>query len=169
GSYASRCTVRGHSMTETNPLELVITRTIDVSRAQVWKAWTVKEHIEQWWCPKPWRAEFVSFEMRPGGAFDMRMTGPEGEEQFIPASILDIVPKERIVFTDILRSAWRPVEKPFLGFAAIITMKDAGAGTSYTARVQHKTPEDAKKHGEMGFYDGWGTCITQLETFAKTL
>jgi len=156
-------------MAEANPLELVITRTIAVTRAQVWKAWTVKEHIEQWWCPKPWRARFTDFDMRPGGAFDMHMTGPEGEEQFIPASILYIAPEQCIVFTDILRSEWRPVEKPFIGFTAAIAMEDAGAGTKYSARVRHKTPEDAKRHAEMGFNEGWATCIAQLEDYARTL
>lgn len=156
-------------MSRSNPLELVITRVIGVSRAQLWKAWTHKEHIEQWWCPKPWRAEFTGFDIRAGGAFDAVMHGPNGERQSIPGSILDVAKHERIVFTDMLQAGWRPVAEPFLGFTAIVTMKDVGAGTSYTARVLHRTPEDAKRHAAMGFDEGWATCINQLEAFARTL
>lgn len=156
-------------MTEDNPAELVITRVLDAPRSAVWKAWTVRAHIEEWWCPKPWRAEFTGFDVRPGGAFDALMRGPNGEKQSVPGSFLDIAQEERIVFTDMLLAGWRPAANPFLGFTAIITMKDAGAGTRYAARVFHRNAEDAKKHAEMGFYDGWGTCISQLERFAKTL
>lgn len=150
------------------PHELKLVRTLDAPRALVWKAWTTKEMIEEWWCPKPWRAEFTDFDIRPGGAFYCHMRGPEGEHQ-VRASILEVVPETRIVFTDMLAAGWRPIEKPFLGFAAIITLEDDGAGTRYTARALHKTPEQAKQHDEMGFTEGWGTSISQLENFAKAL
>jgi uncharacterized protein YndB with AHSA1/START domain len=48
-------------------------------------------------------------------------------------------------------------------------MADEGAGTRYVARCLHKDDADRVRHEEMGFYDGWGTCITQFEQFAQTL
>jgi len=33
----------------------------------------------------------------------------------------------------------------------------------------HKDDADRRQHEEMGFFDGWGTCITQLEDYAKGL
>ncbi|MGE0410050.1 MAG: SRPBCC family protein [Amphiplicatus sp.] len=156
-------------MTDDNPLELVISRKLDAPRALLWKAWSEKAHIEEWWCPKPWRAEFTGFDLRPGGAFDSVMRGPNGERHDHGGVILDLVPAERLVFTDLLLAGWRPAPQPFLGFAAIITMEDEGAGTRYTARVLHRNAEDAKKHVEMGFYDGWNVCISQLESYARTL
>lgn len=156
-------------MTDNAAIELKIVRTLDAPRALVWRAWSVKENIEQWWCPKPWRAEFLGFDLRPGGAFDCRMRGPDGAEHVVYGSILDVVPEERIVFTDMFAAGWRPAAEPFLGFAAIITMEDDGERTRYCARALHKTPEIAKKHDEMGFRDGWGAAIGQLEAVAKSL
>jgi uncharacterized protein YndB with AHSA1/START domain len=149
--------------------DLKISRVLNVPRALVWKAWTTKEHIEKWWCPKPWQAEFTAFEIRPGGAFNAKMHGPEGEEQVIPGSILLVEPMEKIVFTEMLAADWRPIAEPFLGMTAIITFQDAPEGTRYSALVRHKSAEDAKRHDEMGFSDGWATAIAQLEEVAKTL
>lgn len=149
--------------------ELTISRTLDAPRALVWKAWSTKEHIEKWWCPKPWRAEFSGFDMHAGGAFDCQMSGPEGARHAVYGSILDVVPASRIVFTDMLLAGWRPAPAPFLGFTAIFTMEDEGARTRYVARCFHKTAEDAKKHADMGFYDGWGAATAQLEDVAKLL
>jgi len=155
-------------MTNGMPIELEIVRTLNAPPPLVWKAWSVKENIEQWWCPKPWQAEFIAFDLRPGGAFDCHMRGPEGAEHTVYASILEVVPQERIVFTDLLTGGWRPAAEPFLGFAAIITMEADGERTRYRARALHKTPEDAKKHDEMGFRDGWGKAIGQLEEVARS-
>jgi uncharacterized protein YndB with AHSA1/START domain len=52
---------------------------------------------------------------------------------------------------------------------AIITMEDEGKDTRYSARVLHKDKASRDEHEKMGFYDGWGTCITQLEAYAAQL
>jgi uncharacterized protein YndB with AHSA1/START domain len=155
--------------TDESAFDLEISRTLKAPRALLWKAWTTKELIEEWWCPKPWKAEFTAFEPRPGGAFNSIFRGPNGEEHIYEGSILEIAPMQRIVFTDLLGGGWRPLAGPFLGFTAIIAMADEGAGVRYTARVRHKCAEDAKKHAEMGFHDGWAAAIAQLEEVAAKL
>ncbi len=52
---------------------------------------------------------------------------------------------------------------------AEIAMEAVSEGTLYRAIVRHKSPEDRKKHEEMGFFQGWGTCLTQLEKLAAQL
>ncbi len=52
---------------------------------------------------------------------------------------------------------------------ADITMQAADGGTHYRALVRHKSDEDRRKHEEMGFHQGWGTCLDQLEAFAGGL
>jgi len=53
--------------------------------------------------------------------------------------------------------------------AAIFTFSDEGAGTRSVARCLHKDAARAKEHEDMGFFDGWGICITQIEDPSKTL
>lgn len=150
-------------------LDLTISRVIQAPRALVWRAWSNPEHLKEWWCPKPWTTEVRAFDMRPGGAFHTYMRGPDGGESDNPGVFLEIVPEERIVMTSVLGAGWRPIVS-WLPSTAVITMEDApGGATRYTAVVMHQTSEDRTRHDEMGFHEGWGTCITQLEAYARGL
>jgi len=42
-------------------------------------------------------------------------------------------------------------------------------GTSYTAIARHRSSEARQSHEDMGFFDGWGTVITQLDVYTKGL
>ena len=53
--------------------------------------------------------------------------------------------------------------------AAVVTMADEGDGKRYVATVMHPDKATRDRHEEMGFFDGWNTCITQLEALAQQL
>jgi uncharacterized protein YndB with AHSA1/START domain len=36
---------------------IIIKREFDANLELVWQAWTTAELLDQWWGPKPWRAE----------------------------------------------------------------------------------------------------------------
>lgn len=148
--------------------DLLITRTINASPRAVWRAWSDPAHLAEWWCPKPWTTEVRAFDFRPGGAFHTVMRGPDDGISDNPGLFLEIVPEQRIVFTSTLVEGWRPAT-PWLAMTAVITLEGVDAGTRYTALVMHKDPEDAKQHETMGFHDGWGTCIGQLDELAQRL
>jgi uncharacterized protein YndB with AHSA1/START domain len=59
------------------------------------------------------------------------------------------------------------MRNPFM--TAEIMMEAVPGGTRYRALVRHKNPEDRKKHEDMGFFQGWGTCLTQLDELASKL
>ena len=148
--------------------DLVISRLLRAPRATVWRAWTEPALLKQWWCPQPWTTEVRAFDLRPGGAFHTFMSGPDGGTSDNPGSFLEVVPQERLVFTSMLVGGWRP-GTPWMGFTAIITFADEGGGTRYTATVMHPDEATRNRHEELGFFDGWNTCISQLEAFAQQL
>lgn len=148
--------------------DLVISRVLRAPRAALWRAWSEPDLLKEWWCPHPWTTEVRAFDWRPGGAFHTFMQGPDGGTSDNPGCFLEIVPQSRIVFTSMLTACWRP-NTPWLGFTAIITMTDEGAGCRYVARVMHPDENTRDQHEQMGFFDGWNTCITQLDDFAGTL
>ncbi|MGX1305400.1 uncharacterized protein YndB with AHSA1/START domain [Amorphus suaedae] len=148
-------------------LDLVISRRIDAPKALIWRAWTDPSLLEKWWCPRPWRAEVVDFELVPGGAFNVRMHGPEGERHEHPGCFLEIVPEQRIVLTSCLGRGWSPIANPFIPLSAIFTMEDIDGGTAYTATARHMDRPGRDQHEEMGFFEGWGTCIDQLVEVVK--
>lgn len=146
-------------------LDLILTRTVDVPRKLVWKAWTDPEHIKKWFAPAPWTTVECEIDLRPGGIFRTVMRSPEGQNFPNEGCFLEIVENERLVWTDALAPGYRPAVKPF--FTAVITMEDDGKGTKYTARAMHKDDADRKTHEDMGFYGGWSQCFDQLVQVVK--
>lgn len=150
-----------------NPkLDLVLERVIDVPRELVWKAWTTPEHIVHWFTPKPWKTTDCEIDLRPGGVFRTTMLSPEGQEFPNIGCYLEIVPNEKLVWTDALLPGYRPSEKPF--FTAYLIMEPEGRGTRYKAIAIHRDEASRSQHEEMGFHDGWGTVLEQMVAYIKT-
>jgi uncharacterized protein YndB with AHSA1/START domain len=147
--------------------ELSLTRLIDAPRDKLYRCWTEPELIKQWFTPRPWTTPVVETDVRPGGKSYMVFRGPEGQEFPNRGVYLEVIPNERIVFTDAYTEAWVPSAKPFMTGA--ITFADEGGKTRYTAVVRHWTAEDRAQHEAMGFHDGWGKATDQLEALARTL
>lgn len=148
--------------------ELVLARIIDAPREAVFRCWTDPELMVQWFTPAPWKTVSAEMDLRPGGGSLIVMQSPEGQDFPNPGVVLEVVPNEKLVFTDAYTAGWAPSQNPF--FTAVLTFEDAGNGeTRYIARARHWTLENAKRHEEMGFHTGWGICADQLEALAKTL
>jgi len=150
-----------------NDRELVLTRIIDAPREKVYRCWTEPELMKQWFVPKPWTAKSVEIDLRPGGSSLVVMADPDGNEYPNPGIYLEVVPNERLVFTDAFTSAWQPSDKPFM--VGIITFEEKDGKTLYTALARHWTVEDREAHEKMGFHEGWGQAASQLEDVARTL
>lgn len=153
--------------TGTYGFDLVLSRLVAAPRELVWRAWTEPELLKKWFAPAPFALSEVEVDVRPGGAFRGAMRGPEGEEFPLSGVYLEVVEGERLVTTDVLDPGWRPAQEPFM--TTIVTLADEAGGTRYIARVLHRSEEDVKRHVEMGFFDGWGTCADQLERLAQSL
>ena len=132
--------------------ELSLTRLIHASRQALWRCWTEPALIQQWFTPRPWTTPVVEVDVRPGGASYMLFRGPNGEEFPNRGVYLEVVPEERLVFTDAYTAAWVPSAKPFM--TGIVTFADEVGGTRYTARALHWSAEDKARHEQMGFHEG---------------
>ncbi len=154
-------------MTLNPELDLVVSRVIHAPRASVWRAWAEPEHLAKWWAPAPIVTVVHQHELRAGGAFHTTMRMEDGTEFGAAGCFLEVVARERIVFTDALREGWRPNKEPF--FTAIVTLEEHPQGTRYTATALHHSAAERQKHAEMGFETGWGTCIDQLAALAARL
>lgn len=148
-------------------LDLVITRRLKASPARVWRCWTEPRLLEQWFAPKPVIVKNAVIDLRPGGESSSTMVLEDGTEFPLMGCYLVVEPERRLVFTDCLGPGFRPRPEAF--FSAEILMEPDGTGTHYTARAIHGSAENRQKHEEMGFFDGWGTVITQLDEFAMNL
>ncbi len=148
-------------------LDLVLERVVDVAPRLVWAAWTTPELIMKWFAPAPWTVSECEIDLRPGGAFRTVMRSPEGDAYPNSGCILEVVPEQRLVFTDALLPGFRPAAEPF--FTAAVMLTPEGAGTRYVARAIHSDAAGRAKHEAMGFHEGWGICLDQLVALARTL
>lgn len=144
--------------------ELVLTRTIEASPDRVYRIWTTR--FPDWWGPHGMTTPHYEMDLRPGGVFRTVMRAPDGTEFRTRGVFLEIVPNERIVFTDAFDPGWRP--HPGIFFTAVTTFEPLeGDCTRYTARALHWTREARDRHEAMGFRHGWGESIDRLATLAS--
>lgn len=142
-------------------LDLTIERVIRAPLARVWSAWADPEQFARWWVPAPARCAVAAMDLRPGGAFETRISEEGGP--FLPhisGCFLAVEPLRRIVWTNALVAGWRPAEAPFI--TAVISFEAHDAGTRYSSYVMHKDKATRQMHEEAGFFDGWGTVIGQM-------
>lgn len=148
-------------------LDLVLERTIDVPVDLVWAAWTQPEHLKEWFAPKPWLIVECEIDLRPGGMMRSVMRSPEGEDFPNLGCFLEVVPNERLVWTDALHPGYRPSPEPF--YTAVVTMQAEGSTTRYKAIAIHKDEAGRQRHEEMGFHEGWGQVLDQMVAHVRTM
>lgn len=147
--------------------DLTFTRTINAPRSLLWECWTTPKHIRNFFVPKPHSIDDCEIDLRVGGRFNVVMN-VDGNQMANDGVYLEVEKDKRLVFTDAYSEGWKPAVDPFM--TAIIEFEDNGnGGTTYTAIARHRTSDARQTHEDMGFFDGWGTVVTQLEEYAKTL
>lgn len=157
--------------------DLVLERTLDAPVHLVWQAYTDPAHLKQWFAPRPYQITECELDLKPGGIFRIRMTGPDGFDtgHGNAGCVLEVVEGRKLAWTSALGPGYRPAEMGEEGcesfpMTAIVTFADLGGGkTRYQAVALHKDAADRDKHAAMGFHDGWGTVAGQLEEFAREL
>lgn len=143
--------------------ELVLARTIEASPERLYLTWT--RRFPEWWGPHGMTTPFCELDLRAGGAFRTIMRAPDGSEFPTRGVFLEVVPNERIVFTDAFDPGWHPHPDAF--FTAVTTFESLGGErTRYTARALHWTQAARDRHEAMGFHHGWGESVDRLAALA---
>lgn len=158
-------------------LDLILERTIDVTPDKLWRALVEPELVKRWFTPAPWKTVDCAIDLRVGGKFYTVMQSPEGQNFPGNSCFLEIVPEKRLVWTAALAPGFRPAAPAGEGakecdaiiFTCVVTLQAEGGNTRYHVHVMHGTEAHMKAHAEMGFHEGWGTCLTQMIGVAKTL
>ena len=142
--------------------ELSVTRLIDAPPARVWDA--MVNRTNEWWCPRPWRAEMDFGSRQPGGFSMAVMHGPDGEVNEHPGCLLAWDEGRRFAMTDAVQEGLQPAGRLRRGTGET---DPEGAGPLYPARARHWTSETMAHHREMGFEEGWGACADQLKALCE--
>ncbi|MGX5817371.1 SRPBCC family protein [Chitinophaga lutea] len=144
--------------------KLVLTRSFDAEPEMVWNAFTMRDLLDQWWAPKPWRAESKSMDFREGGSWMYAMVGPQGERHWAKVFYLKIDAPKFFTAKDMFcdekgqhlpdtpQMEWRNE------FAA-----NAEGGTTVTSHISFANDADLQKIVEMGFKEGISLAFENLD------
>lgn len=83
---------------DTSDRELIITRTLNAPRELVWEVCTDPDHIKHWWGPTGFTNTIFKMDVKPGGAWEFVMHGPDGTDYKNKSIYKEIIKPERIVF-----------------------------------------------------------------------
>jgi uncharacterized protein YndB with AHSA1/START domain len=83
--------------------ELVVTRVFDAPPAMVFKAWSQPDLFRKWWMPRSLDGVSLvgcDMDVRTGGKYRLEFRAGDAEPMTFYGKYLDVVPNERIVWTN---------------------------------------------------------------------
>jgi uncharacterized protein YndB with AHSA1/START domain len=137
---------------------LTITRVFKAPPAEVFRAWTDPALLMRWWGPEDFSARDVSLDLRAGGAWRIRMVGPEGDH-VVSGTYREVSAPRRLVMS------WAWEESGNRGHETLVAVDFAPAGRWTEVRLVQQlfeTPEQAANHNW-----GWPSSFVKLDTVLK--
>jgi uncharacterized protein YndB with AHSA1/START domain len=80
--------------------QIEVSRTFEAPLELLWKAWTEPEHFMKWYGPKGFTAPTCEIDLREGGRHLWSMLSPDGMQMYYTGTYKEVVPMERLVFSD---------------------------------------------------------------------
>jgi uncharacterized protein YndB with AHSA1/START domain len=147
--------------------EQVIERVFDAPRELVWRAWTDPAMFTRWWGPATFTSPWVKMDLRPGGRFVWVMRDGEGKEYYTVGEFHEIVPPERLVYTDSFGDAEGNVISPTaygmgedfpVTTVVTVTFEDLGGRTRLRIVSDQAVADEMWQMASAG----WGTSLDKL-------
>jgi uncharacterized protein YndB with AHSA1/START domain len=143
--------------------KLTVVRSFDAPLELVWKTWTKSELLDQWWAPKPYKAETKKMDFREGGFWQYAMIGPEGHTAWCKVDFKKIVPLKnintRVGFCD-------EEGKDNPAFPVMYWNKqfsEGNDGTDIRIEITFDTDSDMEAIIKMGFQEGFTAGLVNLD------
>ena len=149
---------KGAAVQQPPPLRL--SRVLHARRETVFKAWSSAEHVKNWFCPETFAVPDVKVEMRVGGAFDVCMRSPAGEEHWIRGTFVEVRPHTRLVIDMHVTDS---AGKPLFGAMTEVDFADALGGTRMDVVQTYTLIDPSAAWMVAGAPDGWRTTLDKLE------
>ncbi|MDR3532189.1 MAG: SRPBCC domain-containing protein, partial [Rhodopila sp.] len=81
--------------------EIILERIVDAPPALVFQCWTDPKQVARWWGPRGFTNPVCEMDVRIGGAWRIVMRAPDGTDYPCGGVYREIIPGERLVFTNI--------------------------------------------------------------------
>jgi PhnB protein len=148
--------------------KLTVVRSFDAPLELVWRAWTNREILDQWWAPKPYRAETKTMDFREGGRWLYCMVGPTGDRHWCRVDYKAILLGKRITDTAVFCDEEGVINE---GFPAMDWQKEFSPsedGTTVRVEIVFARDEDMDTIIKMGFQEGFTAGLSNLDHYLST-
>lgn len=135
----------------------------------VWKAWTTAELLDQWWGPKPWKAETKTMDFREGGFWLYAMVGPKGEKHWSKANYISIRKEKSFTAKDGFCDENGTMNPSFPQNLWENKFTAKGSKIKVDILFTFDTLADLEKTIEMNFKEGFTIGLQQLDELLLTL
>jgi len=143
--------------------QILITREFDAPRELVFKAWTTPDLVTRWWSGERGKVTSVDIDLRVGGTWRYVMEANEGFEVAFHGDYREVVPSERLVYTEVYEGM------PDSEAVDTLTLTEEGGRTLMTMLVQHSSKEHRDGHINSGMEVGMQEAMDALERVAISL
>lgn len=146
---------------------IVVSREFNAPVADVWRAFTESELLDQWWGPSPWRAETKSQDFRPGGFWLYAMVGPEDQRHWARMNYISINHHKGFEIEDSFCDENGVVNHALPVSAGSNTFTETAEGTKVSFKMIYPTEAALQTIVDMGFEQGITICFEQLDELLK--
>ena len=143
--------------------QVKITREFDAPRHLVYRVWTTPELIKRWWSANRGEVTVADVDLRVGGSWRWVMVTHAGFEVVFYGKYLEVVPNERLVFTEIYGGM------PDAPAVTTLIFAEQDGRTTLTTLVQHEKKEHRDAHINSGMEAGMQEAMDLLEQLAISL
>jgi uncharacterized protein YndB with AHSA1/START domain len=143
------------------PQPLRLSRIFHARRETVFKAWSSGDHVKRWFAPDTFTVPDAKVEMHPGGAFDVCMRSPAGEEHWIRGRFVEVTPHTRLVIDmHVVDSAGHQLFRAFTE----VDFANALSGTQMDVVQTYTVIDPSKAWMVADAPEGWRTTLDKLES-----
>jgi uncharacterized protein YndB with AHSA1/START domain len=143
--------------------KIKVTREFAAPLSKVWAAWTQSDLLDQWWAPKPWKANTKDMSFKEGGHWLYVMAGPEGEEHWCRADYESVVPMKSFKGVDAFCDPQGKVSSDFPVVYWYCNFSEAKNKTIVNVEIDFDSLADLEKYIEMGFKEGFTMALGNLD------
>jgi uncharacterized protein YndB with AHSA1/START domain len=143
--------------------KVMIQRYFDAPLEIVWRTWTESKFLDQWWAPKPWEAKTKNMQFKKGGSWMYAMAGPNGEELWPLVKFTSIVQHTSFEYISSFcdKDGIENPDMPVMQWKNVFVSE--GEGTQVNVEISFEKQADFEKIVAMGFENGFGAALSNLD------
>jgi uncharacterized glyoxalase superfamily protein PhnB/uncharacterized protein YndB with AHSA1/START domain len=140
--------------------KITATRSFNAPLYMVWKAWTDKDILDQWWAPWPWQAKTKSMNFTTGGQWLYAMVGSK-------ADYVSVTPMTGFHGKDVFCDEHGNNTPGMPETEWLVSFTPAGESTLARVEMTCGTNEQLKQLIDMGFEQGFAMAHENLDQYLE--